>query len=66
MRMPPLALTEGLSRAKDRERRFEVAKAVLQGLAAGIHWQSGMIINEQEMASDAVALADALLAELSK
>jgi len=48
------------------DKRFQAALAIMQGLAAGLQWQAGKIIHEDEMAADAVALADAVLAELEK
>jgi hypothetical protein len=47
-------------------KREYIATAVLQGLAAGIGWSPGLLIHEDEMADDAVTMADALLARLSK
>lgn len=46
--------------------RGEYAKAAMQGLAAGIGWDNGRMFNMLELASDAVACADALIAELQK
>jgi hypothetical protein len=47
------------------KREYFAAKA-MQGMCAGAHWAPGTLINEDEMAGDAVAIADATLAELAK
>lgn len=46
------------------ERRFEAACGAAQGLAAGLGWSSGRVFDEDALAEDAIAIADALLAKL--
>lgn len=46
------------------ERRFEATMRAMQGLAAGLQWTPQRLVHENQMAEDAVAIADALLAKL--
>lgn len=50
----------------DFKRRDVFATAAVVGLCSGLHWSQGLLINENELAADAVAIADALIAELDK
>lgn len=47
--------------ADQQTRRDQFIQAALQGLCAGLQWTPGLLIHEDELASDAVAIADAAL-----
>lgn len=63
---PTYNVLDEIAKAARRDLRERAAIAAMQGLCAALDYCKGYVLNESEIASDAVSLADHLIAELKK